>query len=176
MRFSSEKERSQHPFAKQIPLMDWNLYFNNEWLPIHETLLMAPYLQDFSLFNSESDWNAEKIQSCLICMFINDKPILLGFWKQFLERFPRNLNNIFKFAARFGRINTLHQLWIPYLPSEDIILAFQYAAENGHLAVLKQLKEWAPDKLQHMIVTYNFSAFKQAAAKGHLAILEQLKE
>jgi hypothetical protein len=183
MRFSSEQERSQHLFARQISSGHWNSYFNNEWLPIYERLLQASSLEDCAILSLESHWDAKKLQSCLICILANNKAISLNFWQQFLQQLPHTLDDIFIFAAYFGHVNILSYLWNSYPQSQnDMIMAdnfsaFRWAAANGHLAVLQQLKEWVPaEKLENMIAANNFLTFQTAAANGRVAVLEQLKE
>jgi urease accessory protein UreF len=182
MKFFSEKERSQHPFAKQIPREYWSIYFNYEWLPVHEALLQAPCLEDCTILNLESNFNTKKLQSCLICIFVNDKSIAPRFWQQFLEKFPHTLNDIFIFAAYFSHLDILFYIWNSYPENQkDMIAAgnfyaFQRAAENGDITVLKHLKEWAtPEELQNMIGADDFWVFRWAAASGNVEVLEQFK-
>jgi hypothetical protein len=54
--------------------------------------------------------------------------------------------------------------------------AFRYAAENGHLDVLRYLEEKAHGRLQEMIGANNYHAFSYAAENGHLDVLRYLEE
>jgi ankyrin repeat protein len=181
MRFFSEQQRRKHPLARQIPLFYWNKYFNNEWLPIHETLWQISSLEDCAILNLESDWDAKKLQSFLVCILANNKAISLNFWQQFLEQRPHILNDIFVFSACFGHLNILSYLW-NYDPERrdgmiaaDNFSAFLRAAANGHDDILEQLKKWtSADKLQKMIAVDHFFAFRLAAENGHLEVLKQL--
>ena len=102
----------------------------------------------------------------------------------------RSEYEVFIKAAESGNMDALEQIIARFSPEEvqamiqtkerygrDVdYAAFRKAAANGHLDVMKRLRELAPDQVQAMIKADDYAAFRDAASHGHLAVIEWLRE
>src|SRR5947207_2931936 len=93
-----------------------------------------------------------------------------------------NDNDLFQLLTILG--NTTHlTAFVSEQPAPKVLelikydnfSAYRWAAQNGHLEVLKHLESQAPGQIQAMIAADNFSAYRLAAQKGHLEVLKHLE-
>ncbi|MBN9227672.1 ankyrin repeat domain-containing protein, partial [Legionella steelei] len=99
----------------------------------------------------------------------------------YAEVIEQQVRAFFGLAAGYGCLGMLTDLASKASPEKlqamiaaDDYWAFMWAAENGHLEVLRYLESKAPAKVQEIIAAGNFAAFRWAAENGHLEVLRYL--
>ena len=186
IRFSSEKERSQHPEARLIPSSVWSDYelfreeFSDDFIPLmnaSDDELLLKIQQYKELFPDR------KQKECAwLAIFYSHSSLSVEFLVKLGHELEIDPISLFKMGAVCGHLTLLEYLVAKAPESLQAMIeahdyeAFHMAAENGHLDVLRYLVAKAPGRLQEMIEAFCYQAFRYAAENGHLDVLHYLEE
>ena len=168
LRFASEEERLEHPFARLIPKVVWEEVFLNQ-LDELELSLMAASAQDARIRLASESYTSLSVlekQRCLLALLFSEPPKgqLLYERSMAIEFY-----GFFGDAVSKGHLPVINRL-IEIAPDkvQEMVAARFYeafcnAAINGHLPVINRLIEIAPDKVQEMVAANGYEAFRSAA-------------
>ena len=181
LRFASEEERLEHPFARLIPKVVWDEVFLNQLDELELGLMAAPAEDARIRLASESYSSLRGLerQRCLLALLFSEPPKGQLFYERSMAI---ELHGLFLNAASTGHLPVINRL-IEIAPDkvQEMVAARFYeafcnAAINGHLPVINRLIEIAPDKVQEMVAANGYEAFRSAAYNGHLPVINRLIE
>lgn len=137
---------NQHPFLKA--------FLNANTARVWDTLSVANHLQ-------------ERYEGIAINSVMNDA-------------YPQA--NLVQICAALGKVEHLRYIAQHFsvaalkMLRDDTYKAFRWAATNGHIAVIKWCKKFAPSFMLEMLQAENYQAHWHAARQGHIAILKYLEK
>ncbi len=143
LRFASEEERLEHPFARLIPKVVWEEVFLNQ-LDEFELSLMAASAEDARMRASESYYSLSGLgkQRCLLALLFSEPRKGQLFYERSMAI---ELHGVFRYAAYKGHLPVINRIveMAPDKVQEMVAargyVAFCNAAYNRDLPVINRL-------------------------------------
>ena len=189
MKFNTEAERMQHPFAAFIPASIWSALFNQQ-LSVFQLLCAEKTSTKWILdleqtqkrLNQDPQLNQEDTLNAWLMVALTHPELADDALMKLANYFDLSPHHAFWVTISLGR-TTLFELFANLYPErlksvieEKNYFAFRLAAEHGHVGIMARLCELMPNKIQNMVMTNHYDAFHRAAGQGQLHVIDYLIE